>query len=853
MDRFIIICFAGVNAMGRQFCDHAAGMFLQIGVLVTLLLLADVLLRKHIRATLRYWLWMLVFVKLLLPPTLCMPTGIGYWRGDLVTLSPAVAPQAAETAPPQAPPERFASVERTSRADWAATGAHPDDIVTTMEPIAAAVPSVHPTWQAAAFLLWATGMLAFAGWVVQRVFFVRRLMARGHPADKSLVDVLEACRLRMGLRARVGLRLTSEASSPAVCGLLRPTILLPVALVDKLMSGGLEAVLIHELAHVKRADLWLNCLQTVLQIIYFYNPLVWLAGAMVRRVREQAVDEMVLVALGAEARSYSRTLVDIAEMAFARVSPALRLIGVAESRKSLEGRIKHMITRPTPRSARVGLRGLLIVVVAGAVLLPMAKAQRENGNPAADGSEGAPSAIQTRPESVAPGETHDVSALPLTDFERSLVAQVVELVKQVEQEYPDQAKHWPAGPALYHVDAQGQVTVWQYQVLTRRSTDGAEDEVGWGSSQAVNASGMYYLPDGTPLSSHWRERGNGMKDIRVKVGHAVSASERVALIHRRGLSGAHDLWSRAGGERTILLDAYPRLPLRIVVRVDKPMRLARWWVGEPIQAEVQNFDNYDRLLVSGPPQENPGPMLVTIQLPPGAAPGPRVEVAPPQADEVATRISSARRLDRLGKAALIYANDHGNRLPEGMENLREELKPDDLEWLRQNVTYLGRGLSAASSLPSQVVAYDKTILALGHGTNVLYLDAHVVFEKPEDLQKLGIQPVVPRETERAAVMTHLKRFALAMMLYAEDHQGTYAPSIQEAKPYFAGADEFTWAVGNIGYLGAGVQRSTVTSFATRPLAYWKTVPPAEEGTVVAFFDGHVEFVKRDKLAELGIR
>jgi prepilin-type processing-associated H-X9-DG protein len=220
-------------------------------------------------------------------------------------------------------------------------------------------------------------------------------------------------------------------------------------------------------------------------------------------------------------------------------------------------------------------------------------------------------------------------------------------------------------------------------------------------------------------------------------------------------------------------------------------------------------------------------------------------------DEAGARLQSARRLDHLSKAMLIYANDHGDRLPEEVEDLREELKQDDLEWLLRNVTYLGKGLPTASN-PSRVVAYDKTLLAWGHGTNVLYLDAHVVFEKPDELQKLDIPPAAGKD-ERVAVMNHLKQLALAMLLYAEDHGGTYAPSVQEAKPYLGEEGEFTWAVENIGYLGAGAQRTTVTSPATQPLAYWKTVPPTEDGTAVAFFDGHVEFVKRTRLAELGIR
>ncbi|MEN6428572.1 MAG: M56 family metallopeptidase, partial [Phycisphaerales bacterium] len=367
-----------INGIGRGFCDYAAAMFIQVNVLIVVLLGVDLFLRNRIRATLRYWIWMLVFVKLLLPPSLCVPTGIGYWlgRNELLTPSGSSRPIEAVAAPVRMELETPIETPPVQES-------RPFPL--TVEPAqAVSVAAERLVWQGGVFLLWGAGVSVFAALVIQRLLFVRGLIAHTEPARSDLTDVLDECRRRMGIRRSVGLRLSSGAFSPAVCGLFRPTILMPAAMLDRLSPEGLRAVLIHELAHVKRGDLWVNTLQTVLQIVYFYNPLVWLANAIVRRVREQAVDEMVLVALDAQARSYGNTLIDIAEMAFLRASPALRLIGVAESRKSLEGRIKHMMTRPIPKSARVGALGVLAVAVTGAVLLPMARAQSRTA-PEADG------------------------------------------------------------------------------------------------------------------------------------------------------------------------------------------------------------------------------------------------------------------------------------------------------------------------------------------------------------------------------------------------------------------------------------------------------------------------------------
>jgi hypothetical protein len=144
-------------------------------------------------------------------------------------------------------------------------------------------------------------------------------------------------------------------------------------------AGQLRAVLLHELAHIKRGDLWMNLAQTILQIVYFYNPFVWIANAIIRRIREQAVDEMVLVAMGDKARQYPQTLLDVAKLAFKKPTLSLRLIGVVESKNALAGRIKRILTRPVPRTSKLGILGLIAIIITAVILLPMAKAQKQAG------------------------------------------------------------------------------------------------------------------------------------------------------------------------------------------------------------------------------------------------------------------------------------------------------------------------------------------------------------------------------------------------------------------------------------------------------------------------------------------
>ena len=112
-------------------------------------------------------------------------------------------------------------------------------------------------------------------------------------------------------------------------------------------------------------------IQTILQIVYFYNPLLWMANVIIRKVREQAVDEAVLVALGEKAEDYPETLLNISRMTFGRPNLSLRLIGIVESKKALERRIMIMLNKPVPKSSKLGHLGLIAIIVIGSVILPM--------------------------------------------------------------------------------------------------------------------------------------------------------------------------------------------------------------------------------------------------------------------------------------------------------------------------------------------------------------------------------------------------------------------------------------------------------------------------------------------------
>jgi beta-lactamase regulating signal transducer with metallopeptidase domain len=898
MDQLVV----SLNNRGAAFCEFAGAMLVQTSVLTGALVLVDLLIRKRVRASVRYWMWMLVFVKLLLPPTLALPTGVGYW---LRAEPPAVAPVAEEPASvamPMAPAPTPVSLPPYEPMEVLPA---PD---TSPEAIAPAVAGPTLAWQAVVFVFWLVGLVVFGLLLVQRAFFVRGLIAQSVPVDGDLAETLERCARQIGVRRRTGLRVSPNTFSPAVCGLFRPVILLPVSLLEKLSGENLRTVLIHELAHIKRGDLWINFVQTILQVLYFYNPLVWLAHAIVRHVREQAVDEMVLVALGAEATSYSKTLIDIAEMAFFRANLALRLIGVAESKKSLEGRIKHMLTRPIPKSAKIGFWGIVALGIAAATLLPMAKGEMRPSTGDARSSDSAVEPVDRTGESGRNilNKMRDSDTVFLRSS--TIVVEARSAIFEQEQISPgekienitvvlspvtiavDRRISYTEMPAYRERTAltegdylsDGRLLVWRHtreRSLLESSFQGHRDDLmsvlvsrdGQISIQSSAAPTFDFYAPGDPQRYGWfwtpiLATGRGFSQYLREVVEMHELENGLIRLEARGVShlGVALTWNMVvdpGADYLVRSASYAyengsfdfhstgvkKFGLQTLAeRADFGRGMTRG-----TRLEIRDYQPVsDSEILSGirdaffrePLPE--GSRVVDWRT--GRAQVGSSDVG--YQSETVARMQSATQLSEMGKALLIYANEHEDRFPRNLASLREvEMAPSALSWLQDNVTFLGQGVTVRDR-PDRPIAYDRTLLRQGQGTNVLYLDAHVAFETPERLRQLGIRQ---RMGPPQQAMLHLTSLALAVIQYANDNGGQFPATLEALQPYVANEATFTWAQANAEYLGKGLT-THVSNPARKPLAYWRTGPLGTEGTVVVFVDRHVESVSPERFAELGL-
>jgi beta-lactamase regulating signal transducer with metallopeptidase domain len=330
-------------------------MFWQSSLLMAAVFTLDLALRRKVRAAVRYALWLVVLLKLVIPPTLAAPTSVAWW---------VRSPQ--PTQPITQAKHYVVSYSNSQRTEPSA------EVISIFTGGAMQRPVL--SWAGWALLVSGAFSIGLLTWAIFRWRHVARIVRDASPANESLTRLLDEAGRSSGVRRSVQLLLTDQPMSPAVCGLSRPVVLLPRSLSEQLPPNRLRAVLLHELTHLKRGDVWVNCLQTLLQIVYWWHPLVWLANARIRRVREEAVDDAVMLALRDDADCYAPTLLEVAKLAFHRPLASLGLVGILESRSALRQRIERLVKFTAPRSAGLSLVSILGIAAFTALAVPMGEA-----------------------------------------------------------------------------------------------------------------------------------------------------------------------------------------------------------------------------------------------------------------------------------------------------------------------------------------------------------------------------------------------------------------------------------------------------------------------------------------------
>lgn len=324
----------------------------QIAVLAGLVGIVSLVCRRT-TPSFRYWLWMIVLIRLCLPVNVGIPFGMG----DDVRLA---AEHSATTI-------LYESVGAALSVSAPAGSASRANLPAT--------PGIQPilSWEILLWWAWAVPAAAFAALVLYRNLRVRRLLKTCVPITRpDRLATLARCAEKLGVRKPVrllGLPPSRRLPGPAVIGVLRPTVVLPAAMVESWSDDELEPILLHELAHIRRNDLLVNLIQILLQAMYFFHPVVWYVNARIRHEREMVCDDLAVLHSGGRQQRYGRSMLRVIEET-KTTAPALWAsgAGIMERHSALSGRILRM-TANTYRAYRplnrLSLAGLVVLAALG--------------------------------------------------------------------------------------------------------------------------------------------------------------------------------------------------------------------------------------------------------------------------------------------------------------------------------------------------------------------------------------------------------------------------------------------------------------------------------------------------------
>ena len=225
-----------INSAGYVFVKFSSSMLVQSSVLIVILLLLDIVLRKKVQAVFRYWIWMLLLVKLVLPASLSSPISLGNWLGGRLVqvelISPAVETNSGQTEPLlSSAPNVSTAFGRPAEGLSGGQNLLPATVATADEVQPASV--IDPMavslvrWQGIVFLAWLAVVVVLVLLLVQRAIFVWGLIRQARPANHFINGVFRYCCDRMRVSPRLSMKVSPNATSPAVCGLFRPVILIP--------------------------------------------------------------------------------------------------------------------------------------------------------------------------------------------------------------------------------------------------------------------------------------------------------------------------------------------------------------------------------------------------------------------------------------------------------------------------------------------------------------------------------------------------------------------------------------------------------------------------------------------------
>ena len=369
-----------INLISQSWWTWMFDMFWQVSLVIIIVSVIDLLIRKWAWPQVRYALWTLVLLKLILPPTWAFSGSI------IPNIYMMVDNKISETRIIPDTPNELDNLNPVISDEAAVFNKENKiELIPTIKEEQLNLDTLNSaiSWRSYLMAFWLLGIIIFGILLLKRISKIKK-WHQEQESKKNIPqwfhELLVKVAKQLSIERLPSIVFSDEAKTPAVYGVFRPVFLLPDKYLDTLTEEEAEHVLLHELAHVKRGDLIVHGICLLLQIIYWFNPFIIWARKQMKHVREICCDMTIANILREKTVRYRQTLINTArELLTESVEPGMGLLGLFEEPFRLVSRLKWLEKKSWENRRSALAATVLVAILFTAFIMPMGNIENQYG------------------------------------------------------------------------------------------------------------------------------------------------------------------------------------------------------------------------------------------------------------------------------------------------------------------------------------------------------------------------------------------------------------------------------------------------------------------------------------------
>jgi beta-lactamase regulating signal transducer with metallopeptidase domain/Tol biopolymer transport system component len=372
-----------INRAAEAWSNYMLDQLFDVSWVLVVALIFWMLVRKRAPAQFGYILFLLVLLKLFISFEIPVPK----WSTETPetrSVDTAESHTVATATTPDAIRANLPSLQNSSESLKPTMNANhisaptnepfrqkPEAATTSTPSTVGMIAPVSLTFKSHLMLLWiciVTLLLCCFGW---SQICVRRLLRQSVTLDiQDFPFDFDRLKKQMGIINDVRISTHPTAPIPAAVGLLRPQLILPQDFLNQYSVSQMKWIISHELAHIRRHDLFVALSQRILQIIFFFHPAIWISNWMIKHLREYACDDLALTLCKGNRKDYGESLLNVIERWHSKAKYCIAQVGIVSHKSQIKGRIMRIIDSKRSIAVKLSSKNILILLFTSFLLLP---------------------------------------------------------------------------------------------------------------------------------------------------------------------------------------------------------------------------------------------------------------------------------------------------------------------------------------------------------------------------------------------------------------------------------------------------------------------------------------------------